>query len=453
MVQDNPDQVRRIEQELEREGLRIDSRRAQSRAGLESALDEGGWDLCILDYNGSGVAAAEAMRLLTQRGLEIPCIVVSATRGEEAAVEAMRAGAHDYLVKDRLEHLGPAVTRVLQQAEHCRRRRRADNAACREWRRFFSVLNLLPGYVVLVRSDYKARFANERFRELFGEPEGRTCYEVRYGRANPCKPCPMQRVFQSRKANEWEWIARDGRTFHSWAYPFRDTDGTWLALEVGIDITDRRELERQVRRISERERRTIGRELHDTLGQDLAALAILAKGLAKRVADRLPEEAKNAQQMVALVADAVTRVRRMAHGLDPVGLHEDGLAAALEELAREMQDYHQVNCRFRGSPVASLTEAVGTQLYYIGREATTNAARHARASRIDIRLSSEGENVTLRIADDGQGLPTSDGDSGTGMQIMRHRAAGVGGALDVKSGPEGTIVTCTVPLRRACRQD
>ncbi|MFW6113077.1 MAG: PAS domain S-box protein [Thermodesulfobacteriota bacterium] len=127
-------------------------------------------------------------------------------------------------------------------------RQRAEAALALERQRFFDLLENLPAFIYLQALDYSLRFANREFRQRFGEPNGGTCYTLMWGRDEPCPDCPTFSVFHTGEPAEWEWIAPDDRIYQVYDYPFTDTDGTPLVLEMGIDITDRKQAEMEAAR-------------------------------------------------------------------------------------------------------------------------------------------------------------------------------------------------------------
>jgi diguanylate cyclase (GGDEF)-like protein len=131
--------------ELRRGGFEPEVRRVETRDEFEDALHEGEWDTILSDYHLPRFSAPEALDRFRMRGLDIPFIVVSGAVGEETAAELMRAGAHDFLLKDRLTRLPAAVERELEQAASRRAKRRAENL-------FESVLRASPLPAVLVDS-------------------------------------------------------------------------------------------------------------------------------------------------------------------------------------------------------------------------------------------------------------------------------------------------------------
>jgi PAS domain-containing protein len=88
--------------------------------------------------------------------------------------------------------------------------------------------------------DYHVPFANQFFEERFGKSEGRRCYEYLFQRTEPCENCETYKVLKTGAPHRWEWTGPDGRNYDIHDFPFIDTDGTPLIMEVGLDITERK---------------------------------------------------------------------------------------------------------------------------------------------------------------------------------------------------------------------
>ena len=132
---------------------------------------------------------------------------------------------------------------VLGVYEDITERKQAEDAVAAERQRFLSLLEAMPAYVGLLTPDYHVAFANRYFRERFGEPEGRRCYEYMFGRSEPCENCQAYRVLETERPEEFEWLGPDGRTYQICDQLVHDTDGSPLILEMGIDITERKQAE------------------------------------------------------------------------------------------------------------------------------------------------------------------------------------------------------------------
>lgn len=116
LVEDSPADAELIVREIERGGYDVISERVDTREDLTAALERGPWDLVLSDFAMPRFSGAAALELVKSRGLDLPFIIVSGTVGEEVAVRAMRSGAHDYVLKESLARLCPAVERELREA-------------------------------------------------------------------------------------------------------------------------------------------------------------------------------------------------------------------------------------------------------------------------------------------------------------------------------------------------
>jgi signal transduction histidine kinase len=219
---------------------------------------------------------------------------------------------------------------------------------------------------------------------------------------------------------------------------------------TGIDITERKRLEKAILEVSAREQHRIGEDLHDGLGQHLTGIAFMSKVLESKLCEMSLPESVDAAKIVKLVNEAINKTRELSRGLLPVVSDAHGLMSALTRYAEETQDLFRITCRFEcGSPVLVYDVNVATHLYHIAREAVNNAIKHGHPSHIVIGLTAENGEGTLSVRDDGEGfLEIPANHTGMGLNIMNYRANMVGGSLDVRKNPtRGTSVVCLFPLR------
>lgn len=216
------------------------------------------------------------------------------------------------------------------------------------------------------------------------------------------------------------------------------------------DISPRKQAERQILEIADREQARIGQELHDSLCQTLVSLAFDAHALTQQLQQAHRAEAGLAERITNHLDAAITEARQLARGLFPIRLEVDGLSSALEELARSTEARFGIRCEFSGSePLKLKTKTIATHLYRIAQEAVTNALKHACASRIHICLQPRENQLELCVTDDGIGLPsdTARPSTGLGLYIMDYRARTIGGSLRMdRLDPSGTSVCCCLPL-------
>jgi PAS domain S-box-containing protein len=125
--------------------------------------------------------------------------------------------------------------------------KRARETITAERQRFNEVLNMLPAYVILITKDYKVPFANRFFEERFGKSLGKRCYEYLFNRTEPCENCETFKVLKTKAPHHWEWLGPDGRNYDIFDFPFTDTDGSNLILEMGIDITEQKQAQEALR--------------------------------------------------------------------------------------------------------------------------------------------------------------------------------------------------------------
>jgi signal transduction histidine kinase len=213
-------------------------------------------------------------------------------------------------------------------------------------------------------------------------------------------------------------------------------------------IHERQHLEALVLNISEREQQRIGQDLHDGLCQQLTGIKFKNRLLGQKLADGGFSEIQDTREIEKLLAQAIEQARNQALGLNPVRLEAEGLVTALSELAANITGVFGVECvcSFPDSmPVPD--PAVAIHFYRIAQEAVTNAIKHGKAKKIQLRLAEREGDFQLMIQDNGTGLPAPPHEhNGMGMHIMNYRARTLGARLTVQAGEGGgTVVTCTLP--------
>jgi len=216
-------------------------------------------------------------------------------------------------------------------------------------------------------------------------------------------------------------------------------------LQLTGEMAERGRLEKEILSVSERERRLIGHDLHDSLCQHLTGTALAGQVLGEKLAAKSLPEAEDAYRVVELTEQGITLARNLARGLSPFQIEADGLQGSLETLAAAASDQFGITCRFESNTAPDIADiATATHLYRIAQEAISNAVRHGRAKRITITLGMDGDDCALRIEDDGTGLPEPlPKHPGMGLRIMQHRAAMIGGTFRIARVAKGTVATCT----------
>ncbi len=453
LVEDSEDDALLLLRQLRRGGYEPILKRVDTAEAMEAALDERGWDLVVSDHSMPTFSSVAALDLLRRKGfVDLPFIIVSGQIGEDAAVAAMKAGAHDYLMKDNLARLNSAIERELREAEVRRERRRAEE----KYRSIFE--NAVEG---IFQTTVEGRFltANPALARMFGyeSPEelleavsdiGHELY-VEAERRDELYRIARQDGFVSgfevrmyRKDGSLMWASMSARATYGAAGEIVGYEGTME------DITARKRAEEALREIREAERRRIARELHDVVLQDLT-YALQSMQVVQTIPDGVDRDEESARQMEALKR-AVGGLRDAIYDLRLESIKEQSLVRSLEsivELNRRMGGGCTLELVVERDFPHGLSAASGIEVMRVVQEALANVRRHSGARRATVTLGLEGDEVRVEIEDDGRGFG-SETSPGIGLTGMRERVQGLGGRLEVESEEGvGTRVCMRVALR------
>ncbi len=452
LVEDSEDDALLLLRQLRRGGYEPVWRRVDTADAMEAALDEREWDLVVSDHSMPTFSSVAALDLLRRKGfVDLPFIIVSGQIGEDAAVAAMKAGAHDYLMKDNLTRLNTAIERELREAEVRRERRLAEE----KYRSIFE--NAVEG---IFQTTVEGRFltANPALARMFGyeSPEdllkavsdiGHELY-VEAERRDELYRVASQDGFVSgfevqmyRKDGGPMWASMSARAIYDAVGEIAGYEGT---IE---DITARKRAEDALREIREAERRRISRELHDVVLQDLT-YALQSMDVVRKMPGAVdPEE--EAQRQEEALKRAVGGLRDAIYDLRLESVREQSLVRSLEsivELNRRMGGGRTLDLVVEQGFPDRLSAAAGIEVMRVVQEALANVRRHSGARRAKVTLGLEDDEVRVEIEDDGQGFGPET-PPGIGLTGMRERVQGIGGRLEVSSEEGvGTRVRMRVAL-------
>lgn len=467
-----------IARELVRGGYDLTHERVDSRAGVQHALDSASWDLVIADYSLPGFNGIEALEELHARSIDIPFIIVSGTIGEDIAVNAMKAGAHDYIIKGNLARLVPAVARELRDAAIRRSKRQMEEqlrATSQLLAKTFDSLSeavfvLDPISMVVLRCNGAARaifgiaeaeFIGHDLSRLFSDAN---VYLSFHARANSSLAKGLTYI------TDWTMQHPSGATIHTEhfiTHLYDESGGRSALLHVIRDTTARtiaedelrsserlmRALAARLQSVREEERARISRELHDELGGAMTGLKMDLSWISLRLSDlqgTIDETMlQRVQEMDHLIDETIQTIRRISSELRPGILDDLGLVAALDWHAREFERRTGITC------TTSLPRALGTHssststaLFRIFQEILTNIARHAAAHRFHVSLVESPSDLQLTVQDDGRGITAAAMRQTTSLGLvgMRERAELLGGSFMIAPGTEsGTVVRVSIP--------
>jgi PAS domain S-box-containing protein len=328
----------------------------------------------------------------------------------------------------------------------------------------------LANDAIFVRSaDSKISYWNAGAERLYGWPReeavGRSPHELLQTEF----PVPLEELARlGRWQGELRQKTREGKqiTVAARWTTLRDKSQQFAGwLEICTDITARKRAEDAARRLSGRilgiqddERRRIARELHDSLGQYLAALKmnidVLGKGVSNGSAENLPAVLDSCSQ---LLERAISETRTISHLLHPPLLDEVGLLSALHWFVEGFSKRSGIQANVDvPTQYERLPQETEIALFRVLQEALTNVHRHSGSSKVDIALRITAMNVWLEIKDYGQGMPEDhlarvrdeNGQVGVGLAGMRERVHQLGGTLELASRPGGTTIIARIPIGR-----
>jgi PAS domain S-box-containing protein len=438
---------------FEPEWLRVDS---ESEYNVQLAWPP---DVILADCNMPLVDAARALELLRERRLDaIPFIVVSAASGEHAAVALVRQGATDYLLKDRLARLGPAVRRALSETKLRDGIRRAERALRASDVRFSSFMNNSPALAFIKDQDGSILYINNTCEQIWGMTLG-DCF----GKTNH-QLWPVE-VANRLLANDKSVIERDessqiveelslrsGRTVQmlTFRFPFADGAGKRLLGAVSIDISEQARTQEELSSaLAVKE--LLLKEVHHRVKNNLQIISSLLSMQAESLQDAAAAQA---------LQDSQERVQCMALIHERLHLNDEPDRLDFREyaakLARDLFYSYGVNSerirlRFELEQITlGLNQAIPCGL--ILNELLTNSLKYAfpneRSGEILVKLSfGRNQAVKLTVADDGVGLPANfdwKQSQTLGLRIMNILGRQLDGIVQREAGA-GTVFSLTFP--------
>jgi two-component system, NarL family, sensor histidine kinase UhpB len=528
LVEDSEDDAELLLIELRRGGYAPVARRVASAEEMKIALEQESYDLVISDYVMPGFGGLEALSLFRERAQPVPFIVVSGHIGEEIAVAAMKAGADDYLMKDRLARLVPAIKRALQEAEIRRAHQRANEALRDSEERFRQLAENIgaaffmfegpdghhPGALSYVSPGFKKvwGFQNEALLE---RPE--LWINAIHADDHERIIDHLWQLMQGQFSEEFRIVRmdREVRWVHFRSFPVRDEAGlVYRVAAIAEDITERKRaeeqlaanaaqlqrtvdelraieeelrhsneelskarteleervlertselaaanrelqnqmserkrLENELLEIAENERRRIGFDLHDDLGQKLMGVSLLLKALETNLTHKRLPEADETRKVQTLIHQVINHTHNLAHCFSSLESAGEDLSSLFSQLTTTVSKTFHISCRFRALGEIPLLPADTTlQLYKIAQESVSNSIKHGKATHVSVLLARRADELILRIKNDGVPFPVDRGPSNRlGLRIMNYRAHLIGGSLDIQpNGNSGTLVSCVL---------
>ncbi|MDB4942645.1 MAG: Sensory box histidine kinase/response regulator [Labilithrix sp.] len=498
LVEDSDDDAALVLREVARSGIDFTPTRVDNEADLREALRES-FDIVLSDYTLPTLDAPRALRIVRELRGDLPFIVVSGTIGEDAAVEVMRNGANDYLLKDKLARLGPAIVRELREARARAASRRAELARKQAEASFRLIIESSPDLVVVHRHG-RVIYANPKMVERLGYPDQGSLIGIALDRLVVEDDGRARAAADSQPPPATLAVERPAPVAQHW----RHKDGSALAVEVvrsavmfegevaqlfmARDLTERNHI---AAAMIEMDRMAaigilaagVGHEINNPLAYVLANLEFVTGEIEMLVSELPDEAAVRLQDRISDLAQALAdtnhgaeRVRAIVQDLRTFSRSDEEtvnaadvrqiIDSSLRMAAVTLRNRATVSRTFDDVPQVFASESRLGQVFL---NLVVNAAQALpegtpQDHRIDISVSYEDPMVTVTIADTGSGIPEDvlprifdpffttkpvGQGTGLGLSICKRIVVQLGGDISVESQVgKGTTFTVRIPRAR-----
>jgi len=474
LIEDSEDDAFILLRELKKGGYDTDCRRVETLVEVERALEQP-WDLIISDYNLPGFYAPDVLELVKRSGVDIPVIIVSGMIGEETAVAAMKAGAHDYLMKGALQRLCPAIERELRDAVDRRRRREAEAALKTQFSQISTIFDSLNVIVVTDRETDRILFMNRQAELLINRDwSGLTCHDMMAEMS--VLPPPERDEFHRTAGEEsppfaWEFVnPRNNRWYHCIDRVVRWPDERLVRMTVAIDITDQKEMER----LKDEMLSAVSHEMRTPLTAMLGFTEFLLENEVPpdqmtMALSTIHKETERLHELISNFLDLQKhKARREEYRIEPLdacAVVEEVISLFTGEATRHPIT---VNCP---EPVPEVLADEG-KLHQLLNNLISNACKYSPAGApIEIEVREDDPYVLIRVKDRGKGIPPDmrekifdrfyridntdrrqAGGTGLGLALVREIVTAHHGEIRVVDNPGGgSIFEVRLPAARESR--
>lgn len=485
IVEDLASDAELMAYELRQANLPFSTRRVENDVDFLRALAQFHPDLILSDYHLPYFNGLAALTLAQEHCPDVPFIFVSGAIGEEVAIDTLKRGATDYVLKDRLSRLVPAVQRALREAVDRRERRQAEAALRESEQRYRLLVGTIPAVVYKGYTDWSVDFIDNKIEQLTGYAKEE--FDSRRLKWNdlvlPEDIPPIKKAFllcmedDQTYYREFRIRTRDGRVL--WIQDrgqvicdpqgkvdyvsgvfFDATEAQRAKMALQESEQRLRFLTTQLLSAQEQERKRISMELHDELGQNLTVMKLQVRSIEGGLRDDQPDLKQACLELRQYVDTVIDNVRRLSRDLSPAILEDLGLLSALKYLLEGVGKHLNIKPSLDIEDLNSLFPAEAQIIIYrIFQECLKNIAKHAGACQVRVQVRRDGESVCFVLEDNGCGFEVDQvmgrpaTERGLGLAALNERARILGGTCEVSSRRgAGTKVVCTIPVPKTTKK-
>jgi two-component system, NarL family, sensor histidine kinase UhpB len=468
-LEDVPADAELIERALKKSSLKFEKLLVANRQDFIRALKEFNPDIIISDHSLPSFDSQEALKIVHEMGITVPFILVTATVSEEYAVNVMKEGAWDYILKDRLQRLPNAIISALDKYKLESERKQNEDvvrASEKKYKLLFES-NPMPMWM-LDRESLKILDVNEAAINHYGYPK-EEFMQLDATQLRPEEDVLQYLAYSRRatsglnKAGVWRHKKKNGDIIlveiiaHDVIFEDRPA-----RLILANDITERRKAETELARqrimqqklitetsvaAQEREREEIGKELHDNINQILSATKLYLEFAKIAEEELLPDLLdKSCKHLL----HAIDEIRRLSHRLVAPSLEDISLVQAFSQLVTNMLNVSSLKLTLDTENYHDEVTDTNIRLmfYRIVQEQLNNILKHSGARNATIRLQTSEGHIILTVTDDGAGFDTNTTAAGIGLRNITNRAAVYNGTTRIVSEPgKGCMLEVSIPLK------
>ncbi|UII22372.1 sensor histidine kinase [Fulvivirga ligni] len=466
IIEDSEDDYDLLVRHISRAGITIDPKRIETRNELVSSL-ENHWDLIISDNSLPQFNAPEALKLTRKKNQNVPFLIVSGTIGEEAAVNAMRAGANDYILKGNLNRLLPAIEREIRESQNTQKRINIEKKLEQSEKMYQFLSGSIQDVFIALDHNLNILFWNE-----YAEKE--------FNRSLDIIGSPIYQVFPSWETNEVretiEQVLTQGKSEHI-AFEYNDSkyfEGSIYPTEDGISIiaknvTEQKQVKENLLKINNELETLMYRISHDLKGPVASIKGLINIGMKdfeeKVEVQLLMKMLDNSTQMLNNTLNELLNITRIKQGqVNPDPFIINDLINDVLTGLKYSEGFDNIKIEMEIEPnVRVITDRrlMRSVLQNLLENAVKYRRRDVDNGYIHISLLHENNTTIIQIEDNGQGIPkkfqkhifemfyraneTSQG-SGLGLYIVKSALDKINGAITLNSDKnKGSTFTVKIP--------
>ena len=477
IVEDLPCDAELIKFEIRNSGIKFINEVVDNQESYTRALLDFKPEIILSDYSMPHFDGLTALRIKNELTPSVPFILITGAMNEEIAVEVMRAGADDYMIKEHLKRLAPAILNAIEQGRLRQKKIAAELALKESEIHFRTLADCGQALIWIAGIDGMVNYFNQPWLTFTGKPGSKQLGDGWMAFIHPDDLQQRMSTFNEKSA-QCEKFSIKYRIFHaSGEYRWIQDNGTPRYNSKGefigymghcLDITEQilaeesikryneqlRGLTAHLERVREAERLALARDIHDVLGSSLSSLKMEMLVLQKSFADQFASDQNGIldrmQFMAGLIDNTIGMMRKSVKELRPEILDELGLAEAIRWYSLEIEQRSGIEFVVTIFPKdIKMVFMKSIVLFRVFQEILTNIVQHSKSNKVTIFIKQNSRTLMMKITDNGIGVTQEDinRNNAFGILGMKERVLLLNGEIEITGKPgKGTVISLTIPV-------